>query len=513
MNTAPKNIKDFPTLPGMAFKIIQLALEPDVSLQKLANAIMGDVALAGRILKVVNSPYYGLSRQVSSVPEAVVLLGLNMVKNAALSLSVMDAFKNSLDQNSYGFLLNRSLNSAVAAEAIAEASSLIPRDEAFLVGLFADLGLFMVALSEPELFGNCREEAEQRGVDIATAIEESLRLNHTRLGLELAAHWSLPGHIRTAIEFHRRPDEAIAAGVDSQAFHNVVIAHLGCLASEIYTDWGKTLRIGLFKKGFQQYLQKSEAEAEELLEGLAGRLDKAAASFNIAIPPPRTYTHILEDANAELGKINIRYEQMYRQLMAQTTELNRKNEELSALTRQLDDKNRQLQALATQDGLTGLYNHRYFQEILARQFSQARRYGNGLALVMLDIDHFKSFNDNYGHQFGDAVLKELAVLLTRTVRESDVVARYGGEEFAIVLVQTDLAGACKAAEKVRIAVEKHSLRREPGQDVRFTISLGVASLTVETRDAGVLIQRADQQLYRAKRNGRNRVCSEDGDTS
>ncbi|MBM3789967.1 MAG: GGDEF domain-containing protein, partial [Acidobacteria bacterium] len=172
--------------------------------------------------------------------------------------------------------------------------------------------------------------------------------------------------------------------------------------------------------------------------------------------------------------------------------------------------NRQLEALATQDGLTGLYNHRYFQEILARQFAQARRFGRPLSLIMLDIDRFKVFNDTYGHQFGDQVLKALAGILVRSVRQTDIVARYGGEEFSVLLVDTDRTGSALVAEKLRKSVEELVINRGPDQVARVTISLGVASMTGKTPGTGELIRSADNSLYEAKGRGRNRVVvSED----
>jgi diguanylate cyclase (GGDEF)-like protein len=254
-------------------------------------------------------------------------------------------------------------------------------------------------------------------------------------------------------------------------------------------------------------LNRSEEEADEILFNLSDQISRAAAGFQLSIPPARSYAHILEEANAELGKINIQYEQMYRTLMAQAAELDQKNRELSDLTRQLDEKNKILQDLAAKDGLTGLYNHRHFQEFIAQQIHQARRSGRSLSLILLDIDHFKEFNDTYGHQFGDVVLKELANLLCSGVRKADIVARYGGEEFAIILADTDLRGAFLIAEKLRVAVERCQLVREGGQDVKFTISLGVSQFSSDMKEPRDLIAATDSALYEAKKNGRNRVSA------
>lgn len=176
----------------------------------------------------------------------------------------------------------------------------------------------------------------------------------------------------------------------------------------------------------------------------------------------------------------------------------------------VQEQNRRLQEMANRDGLTGLYNHRYFHEQLSQDFLRAKRYHENLSCILFDIDFFKKFNDTYGHQTGDVVLKALATVIQRATRESDLAARYGGEEFAIVLYYTDGAAAYQAAERLRTMVESHEVQ-DNGNVLRVTISLGVATFPHEKiHDSKELIEHADQALYKAKDNGRNRVEAFDG---
>ena len=168
---------------------------------------------------------------------------------------------------------------------------------------------------------------------------------------------------------------------------------------------------------------------------------------------------------------------------------------------QLEAANRELEALATTDGLTGLTNHRAFQERLAEEVRRAERYGTPLSVVFLDVDHFKGYNDRHGHPEGDAVLRGVAGLLRGTARETDMAARYGGEEFVIVLPQTDGGTALAVAERIRAAVEGAPWPLRP-----ITASFGVAALRQGVESSGDLIARADQALYQAKKGGRNRVA-------
>jgi diguanylate cyclase (GGDEF)-like protein len=167
--------------------------------------------------------------------------------------------------------------------------------------------------------------------------------------------------------------------------------------------------------------------------------------------------------------------------------------------------------LSQLDGLTGLYNHRVFKEKLEQEVSKRSRTGKPLSLIMLDIDHFKKFNDNFGHQEGDAILKELAVVIRGQCRHAtmDACFRYGGEEFSVILPELELGIALKVADRMRRIVEKHPFRikeKHPGTDL--TVSLGVAGLSgTDDVKPEELLKMADEALYASKRNGRNRVTA------
>ncbi len=179
-----------------------------------------------------------------------------------------------------------------------------------------------------------------------------------------------------------------------------------------------------------------------------------------------------------------------------------------AVEDELADANRRLQALAGQDGLTGLANRRIFDEALAKEFRRAARKQKAVSLIMIDVDRFKIFNDRYGHPAGDDCLRRVAAVIAGTARRpGDVVARYGGEEFAVLLPDTDEAGAELTAQRVLQAVRGLKIRHEGGPNGVVTISAGIASLVPAELDspAEILIENADRALYRAKDSGRNTV--------
>jgi two-component system, cell cycle response regulator len=159
--------------------------------------------------------------------------------------------------------------------------------------------------------------------------------------------------------------------------------------------------------------------------------------------------------------------------------------------------------LTTVDGLTQVYNRRYFLEQLEREVSRAKRYRRELSLILFDIDHFKLINDNYGHLAGDYVLKQLATVVKGKIRREDILSRYGGEEFAIILPEIDAPNAMQFAEKVRRLIEKAPFKFEETK-ISVTVSVGVATC-IDADDAPALIKRTDDKLYEAKGAGRNCV--------
>ncbi len=163
---------------------------------------------------------------------------------------------------------------------------------------------------------------------------------------------------------------------------------------------------------------------------------------------------------------------------------------------------------AITDALTGLYNRRYMESHLATLAEQASVRAKPLALMMIDIDYFKSINDGYGHDAGDDVLREFAVRIRKSIRGIDLACRYGGEEFVVVMPETDLGVAGMVAERIRRAIASNPFSVNSGKDrLDVTISIGLATLDTKGEQIAAVLKRADQALYRAKRDGRNRVVS------
>ena len=251
----------------------------------------------------------------------------------------------------------------------------------------------------------------------------------------------------------------------------------------------------------------SPTTTKVLLTGQAG-LDAVVAAINRAglnryIPKPWDEP----DLRLTVENLLMTY-RLHRENLLLLETLKAQNDELESKVRErtsaLEEANLRLAQLAVTDGLTGLYNHRYLHERLRLEVERAQRSRLPVSMLMIDVDHFKAYNDRFGHPAGDEVLRQLARLAAAERRKNDVVARYGGEEFALLLVDTDKTHAVAIAEKLRASVAAHAFPNLAVGEV--TISLGVATSPGDAASATELVAAADAALYHAKDSGRNRVA-------
>jgi diguanylate cyclase len=255
-----------------------------------------------------------------------------------------------------------------------------------------------------------------------------------------------------------------------------------------------------------------------------GEIDQVMAMIGAAAGSASSYGESLADVSQKLGVAadEPAVRALVETLVQATKEMERNNQaleaRLSASKLEITELQQNLEAVRSEsltDPLTSLANRKYFDDALAKAMSDARAKGEPLSLMMTDIDHFKKFNDSYGHLTGDQVLRLVAISAKQNVKGQDIAARYGGEEFAIILPNTVLRSALTVADHIRRAVmTKELMKRSTGEHLgRVTISVGVATLQ-QGDSAQSLIERADTCLYAAKRNGRNRViCEADPEVS
>lgn len=183
-------------------------------------------------------------------------------------------------------------------------------------------------------------------------------------------------------------------------------------------------------------------------------------------------------------------------------------EKTEKLAQELKDANKQLKEMAFRDGLTGLYNHRYFKDLMAQELNRSERYKKSLSFIILDLDHFKKINDEFGHPVGDIVLKKVSKAIQNSIRACDIAARYGGEEFIVVLPETQLEEAMIVAERLRKTVEGLPITAN-NRSINVTISVGLTSYIAAQgkKEMSDIISEADNALYHAKNTGRNKISA------
>jgi diguanylate cyclase (GGDEF)-like protein len=215
----------------------------------------------------------------------------------------------------------------------------------------------------------------------------------------------------------------------------------------------------------------------------------------------------LIEKEREIGQWRRRWEEKNWELESYNRELLALKELYKERARELRAVMEKLEEVSITDDLTQIYNHRYLISRLHYEFERAKRYGLAISLIMLDIDHFKVYNDNNGHLAGDDALRKVAKLIHGAIRETDIVGRYGGEEFAVILLHADITQMAEAAERIRRAIEEAPFPDEELQPTgKITVSIGGSCLSNGMMTMEDLIKSADEALYAAKRNGRNRIA-------
>ncbi len=223
--------------------------------------------------------------------------------------------------------------------------------------------------------------------------------------------------------------------------------------------------------------------------------------LKITIDPRLLLVHLVF-----IGAFGIMSSFIFRRTYQQHLEKEELITELQGAYQQLCIYNAQVEELANTDPLTGLYNYRFFTQRLDKEIELSKRFNRPLSLIIIDIDHFKDFNDTFGHPSGDIALKEVTLIFKNNVRDKDVLCRYGGEEFLILLPSTGIEEAYRCAERIRMSVEQHGFSvPETSNPVNITISGGVACYPIDADSGEQLLRIADEVLYTAKHKGRNKI--------
>lgn len=490
---------ELPTLPTVASEIITLTAREDTTLADIANLVSKDTGLSAKILKVSNSAFYSFPQQISSINQAVSILGINAVRSLVLSFSFL-SIKGGKKKVRFNFeqFWKNSLACAVASKLILERVKGADTEEIFICGLLQNLGELILATTFPDEYEKVLSNIEERHVNALDAEKEQFGTSHPTIGYEVAKIWGFPEVLLLPILHHHAPleykerNEKIKETCKASYLSDLLIS---ILHSDTPQEFHKR-----FRKEAKNLLGLNDEDLEHILNEIHIQVDQAGQYFGLRIKNTKSIQEILQEANIRLSLINLDFDQMNQELI-------KTKMELENLTKELKDKNTLLSNLANIDGLTEIYNHRYFQNSLDNEIDRAIRHETQLSLLLIDIDFFKKFNDTYGHQVGDFILKEFSAALKKELRKYDTLARYGGEEFTVILPNTSSDEALIVAEKLRAAIDEH-IFEDMQTDYHITASFGVSTAKPVIDDdfsKSNFINEADAALYDAKEAGRNKV--------
>lgn len=483
-----------PSPPAIAVRILNTVQQEESSLRDLASIISSDPALTAKMLRIANSGFYSLKYKVTSIEKALTVLGVNILKNIALSFVIAQEMRGQTGQIfDFDYFWRRSVTSAVAAELIADLLDL-KNDDTFVSALLTDIGILIMHQAMPDDYQKIFDEKKLSGDPVAVIEKRLFGMDHCEMGAGILERWELPASIYLPIRYHHNLDQA-----PEEIRVTAEILQIADRLSAIYHDQNSGAMVRELQDVLRERFDLTDTQVLDLVDAVANRSLEILDTFEIDSGDLRPYSQMLQEANEELGRLNLSYEQL-------VMELKEAKDETDRLAAELREANAKLRELVFRDGLTGLFNHRYFQEMVERELERASRYHTPLSLIMFDLDYFKKINDTYGHPNGDLVLMNIAHVVQNTVRPSDIVARYGGEEFAVILPETDETGLKIFAERLRRSVER-MVTLIDRQEIQVSISVGGTCCTADGNkiDKKNFIDTADRALYASKNNGRN--CS------
>jgi len=474
--TLLKSTNRLPTPPGVAIRILELVESDETSIEDITQVISGDPALTSKIIKFINSPLIGLGFRGTTVAEAVARIGMRGAQMMALSFSlVSEKQRDSCPSFHFDRFWSESLARAVGARCISRHLLGWDPEEAFITGLLARIGKLVLATGlageyEPVLAGTDGRPLELRE-------RTALGTDHLEVGMQLLREWNLP-------EIVWKTAGTLAPGQDRPNRSARIIEMADAIAAFMIED-----------------VRHTPAAVQELAAAALDRLEIDGEAFRVLL--------------GQIGQDWINYGRLLSVQTSKPPDIqaieNQAEEHRNALrlaseleVQSLRTENQQLGRIARRDRLTGLFNRAAFDEDFAVALATAQESGAPLALLLVDIDHFKAVNDTHGHRVGDTALAHVARVLDDHARKRDTLYRYGGEEFAILAPDCTPEAARALAEECRKAVQDEPCT-DGEQTLELTVSVGIgwAHWPERPATANELLEYADQRLYDAKHAGRN----------
>jgi diguanylate cyclase (GGDEF)-like protein len=477
-----------PTIPAVAMRLIDLTRDNNVSMRALAELITNDQGLTAKVLRTVNSSFYGLRQRCSSINQAIVMLGLSAVKSLALGFCIVQAVKEcDCDQFDHASYWRRSLFSGVAAKCIAKEGRIGFEEECFLGGLLQDVGMIALQQTLGNDYVNVVSKCNGDHRKLARLELEAFEVQHPDIGALLADRWKLPEELSLPIKYHERPT---AAPISHCKIIRAVA--LGNAAADFLSGKDPANDLRRFYERAEQWFGISNGQADDILKKITVATKEIASLLEIDAGKPVNAQALLQDAR----------EQLTAMVVPETIDIKRQ------------DGDPALQDIPPEDidELTGLPKRRRFEQTMIIALEQARAAEMPLSMAIFEIDDLEGITERYGQDACDSVVINVAARIRDAFNGSrSLVCCYEDGRIAVAMPQMDKIAALKQVEKARVCINSQPVELVAGRDAPPTLqvsaSVGLTAAVPEIlcrfADIAGIEQVTEQAVKAAQRAGRN----------
>jgi HD-like signal output (HDOD) protein len=305
---------DFPSLPGTVIKILEMISDPDLSLKDLAKVITTDAAMATRILKLVNSPFYGLNKRIDQIETALTYLGIDAITAMAISLSVTDSFEIS-ESKEYGELFQFSLSAAITADIIAEINILSFKNKIFLASLLQNIGMYLLLRHLGKDYSNLMKQAKEQNIRLTLLEYDKYGIDHLELGQMIASKWNLPLYVSIAMQYRDHIDQLNDSNLSSEYKQIVKCAKLSYLASSAYNCWNRYFYFLKMRQYYKMFFPKSEVKIDDILASIPDLYKNFIKDYEIKIPLIPDFKKLKSEIQIEFLNSQDTYEKTAKELL------------------------------------------------------------------------------------------------------------------------------------------------------------------------------------------------------
>ena len=483
---------NIPSPPTVILRVLEKASTPDCSIADLCKVIRMDPGLSGKILRIVNSALFGLSRPVTSIEQALRVVGVNPARLLVLSIALpeMNA-KTKLPAAVVQRYWKASISGAIVAHGLAQHCKLLDPEDDMAAGLLRDIGELVLQQVFPK---NAKEVAllpEEVGVDSQCDVEEThYGLHHAEVSAFILDRWRLPTEMTEAIRWHHAPSRGkySTPKVERRAY----TLYFATRAAQLVQCPDQPL---VFRELYQlgkEHFGMNESEVLAFLGPLNQKASDFAALLQVDMGEAGDFSGALARAGEELVHLSV------------SASLD--NQRAQEKTQRLQSEAKRWREEAVFDPLTKLFNRRFLESKLHEWFLASQQDSRPFGLLFIDLDGFKPLNDRFGHAFGDVVLQRVAACLQHEVRKDDIVARHGGDEFCVLADSMEEVGIRALGQRIMAGVH-NLLIRHGTHEGRVGASIGAVHCNSGSAWTAPqeLLSGADRAMYLAKAQGKNRV--------